>query len=167
MATLPKLKNCTICGKVFIPVRGEKVCRDCRIKEEEKEREVIQYVRDHQGVSMKEAAEATGVSEKFIKQMINQGLFANLNINNNFFYPCVKCGRPISRGTYCTDCLKDLRNETKKVAEQLNIRVKETAKMSTIERLDALAEKEFENENRRIKRRNMYVSGDIANSRRG
>ena len=168
MAMMPKLKNCAQCGKIFTPVRNEKICRDCMIKQEEKEREVIQYVRDNPGISMKDAAEATGVSDKFIKQMASQGLFVNLTLNDSFFYPCVKCGRPISRGTYCTDCLKSLRQETKKVAEQMHIRIKETEKMGTIERLDRLAEREFEKENRVIKRhfsRGLYE--DIVNSRRG
>ena len=169
MAMMPKLKNCQQCGKIFRPVNREKICRDCMIKNEEKEREVLQYVRDNPGVTMKEAADATGVSDKFVKNMANQGLFANLTMSNdNFFYPCVKCGRPINRGTYCTDCLKDLRQETKKVAEQMHIRIKEDNKMSTIERLDALAEREFERENRVIKRhfsRGMY--GEILTSRNG
>ena len=168
MAMMPKLKNCAQCGKIFTPVRNEKICRDCMIKQEEKEREVLQYVRDNPGISMKDAADATGVSDKFIKQMASQGLFVNLTLNDSFFYPCVKCGRPISRGTYCTDCLKSLRQETKKVAEQMHIRIKENEKMSTIERLDALAEREFERENKVIKRhfsRGLYE--DIVSSRRG
>lgn len=168
MAMMPKLKNCSQCGKIFTPMRNEKICRDCRIKQEEKEREVLQYVRDHPGISMKDAAVATGVSDKFMKQMVSQGLFSNFTVNESFLYPCVKCGKPISKGTYCTDCLKTLRQETKKVAEQMHIRVKDSEKMGTIERLNKLAEREFEKENKVIKRhfsRKMY--DDIATSRRG
>lgn len=167
MAKLPKLKNCAQCGKIFSPQRGEKLCRDCRIKEEEKEREVLQYVRDNPGVTIKEVVEALQVPEKFIKQMASQGLFASLKLDGSFFYPCVRCGKPINRGTYCSDCVKTLRTETKKAAEQLNIRIRETQKMTTIERLDALAEKEFQRENKVIKRhfsRGMYK--DIVDSRR-
>ena len=168
MVMMPKLKNCSQCGKIFTPIRNEKICRDCMIKQEEKEREVLQYVRDNPGISMKDAASATGVSDRFIKQMASQGLFVNLTTNENFFYPCVKCGRPINRGTYCTDCLKNLRQETKKVAEAMNIRIRNEQKMSTIERLDKLAEREFEKENKVLKRhfsRGMY--DDIVTSRRG
>ncbi len=166
MATL-KIKNCAICGKIFTPIRSEKICRDCKVKQEEKEREVIQYVRDHPGTNMKEVAKATGVNDKFIQQMAMQGLFVNITNSENFFYPCVKCGRPINRGAYCTDCLKSQRDEIKKVAEQMQIRIKEDKNMSTIERLDKLAEKEFERENRVVKRhfsRGMYK--DITDSRR-
>ena len=167
MANLPKLKNCAQCGRIFSPMRGEKICRDCRIKEEEKERQVIQYVRDNPGITIKEVCDALGVSEKFIKQMASQGLFASFKLDENFFYPCVSCGRPINRGTYCADCIKTLRAETKRAAEQMNLRIRETKNMSTIERLDALAEKEFQRENKVIKRhfsRGMYK--DIVDSRR-
>ena len=170
MATLPKLpklKNCANCGRVFSPIRSEKLCRDCMIKEEEKEREVLQYVRDNPGVMIKQVCDALGISEKFVKRMASQGLFASFKLDQKFFYPCVKCGRPINTGTYCTDCLKNLRQETKRAAETLKIRLTETKKMSTIERLDALAEREFERENKVIKRhfsRGMYQ--DIVDSRR-
>ena len=168
MAMMPKLKNCQQCGKIFSPIRNEKICRDCMIKQEEQEFKILQYVRDNPGITMKDLAVAMSVPDKFIKRMASEGLFANVKLNESFFYPCVKCGRPINRGTYCTDCLKTLRRETKKVAEQMHIRIKEENNMSTIERLNALAEREFERENRVIKRhfsRGMY--DDIVTSRRG
>ena len=166
MALKVKLKNCAKCGRIFSPVRNEKLCRDCKIAEEEKEREVLQYVRENPGVSMAKAAEAVGVDEDFIKRMSREGFFVNAGLNENFFYPCVRCGRPIRTGTYCADCLKSLRQETKRAAEAMHIRAKETEKMSTIERLNKLAENEFERENRVIRRhfsRGMYE--DLVKSR--
>ncbi len=161
-----KMRNCSQCGKIFVPVRNEKICRDCTIKEKEKETEIIQYVRDNPGTSMKEVMEATGATDKMMKRMVQEGLFQNLNQAADFFYPCVNCGRPINKGTYCADCLSNLRRETKKVAEAMHIRIKEDAKMSTIDRLNALAEREFEKENKVVKR---HFSGgmykDIVDSR--
>ena len=66
-----KLKNCAQCGKIFTSTRGETLCRDCQIKLEEKEREVLDYVREHQGCTIAEVVEAMEVTEKFIKNMIN------------------------------------------------------------------------------------------------
>ena len=166
-AQLPKLKNCANCGKIFSPIRNEKLCRDCTIKEEEKERQILQYVRDNPGITIKEVCDALNVSEKFVKRMASQGMFASFKLDQKFFYPCVKCGKPINTGTYCADCLKTLRAETKKAAEAMNLRIREDKKMSTIERLNALAEREFNRENKVIKRhfsRGMYE--DIVNSRR-
>lgn len=146
-----KIRNCSQCGKIFSPIRGEKLCRDCRLKEEELERQVIDYVRDHPGISMKQTTEDTGVSEKIIKRMAREGLFVNMTLGADFVYPCVNCGRPISRGTYCTDCLAKLRKETKKVAEAMHIRARDDKKMSTLEKLNAQAQREFERENRTLR----------------
>lgn len=158
-----KLKNCSQCGRIFTPVRGEKLCRDCRIKEEELERQVLSYVRDNPGVSIKEAMEATGVSEKIIKRMAREGLFVNISEAGNFFYPCMGCGKPINHGTYCTDCLNRLRTETKKASEAMHIRVREDRKMSTIERLNAAAQNEFERENKVIERHFSRGMQDLIN----
>lgn len=133
-------------------MRGEKLCRDCRLKEEEIERQVLGYVRDNPGVSIKEAMEATGVSEKIIKRMAREGMFVNIQTSENFVYPCMGCGKPIRTGTYCADCLKRLRAETKKASEAMHIRVREERRMSTIEKLDAAAKNEFERENKIISR---------------
>ena len=155
-----KLKNCSNCGRMFVSTRGENLCRDCMIKEEEKEREVLDYVREHQGCSIQEVIEAMGVTDKFIKNMINKGLFANVE-RTDFFYPCAACGKPIKNGTYCSDCLSRLRSETKRMAEQMAVRIgmqtKPISQLSTIERLNLQAEKEVEIENsRKSSRRGTY-----------
>ena len=157
--TPQKLKNCAVCGKMFVSTRGEKLCRDCMIKEEEKERMVLDYVREHQGCAISEVIEALGVTDKFVKNMIAKGLFANVE-RNDLYYPCQSCGKPIRNGTYCSDCLSRLRTETKKMADQMAIRMgisnKPISKMSTIEKLDAQAAREFEIEKSRSNRRGTY-----------
>ena len=157
--TPQKLKNCAVCGKMFVSTRGEKLCRDCMIKEEEKERMVLDYVREHQGCAISEVIEVLGVTDKFVKNMIAKGLFANVE-RNDLYYPCQSCGKPIRNGTYCSDCLSRLRTETKKMADQMAIRMgisnKPISKMSTIEKLDAQAAREFEIEKSRSNRRGTY-----------
>ena len=154
-----KLKNCSSCGKMFVATRGEKLCRDCMIKEEEKESLVLDYVREHQGCQIAEVMEALGVTDKFIKNMIAKGLFANVE-RHDLYYPCQSCGKPIRNGTYCSDCLSRLRSETKKMADQMAIKMgisdKPISQMSTIEKLNAQAEKELEIEKSRNKRRGTY-----------
>ena len=162
-ATLTKkIKNCANCGKIFAPLRNELLCRDCQIKEEEREREVLDYVRDHQGASINEVMEAMGVSDRFIKNMINKGLFSNVKAQN-LTYPCASCGKLINTGTYCTDCLTKLREETKKMADHMAVRVaaaqgvkvdKPMSQMSTIEKLDVQAANELESQ--KSKRRGIY-----------
>ena len=161
-----KLKNCAQCGKIFTSTRGETLCRDCQIKLEEREREVLDYVREHQGCTVAEVVEAMGVTDKFVKNMINKGLFANIE-RTDFFYPCAACGKPIKNGTYCSDCLSRLRQETKKMAEHMAVKIgmqqKPLSKMSTIEKLDAQVERELEIENSKKSRRSLYES--IVNKR--
>ena len=155
-----KLKNCANCGRMFVATRGENLCRDCMIKEEEKERAVLDYVREHQGCPIQEVIEAMGVTDKFIKNMINKGLFANVD-RTDFFYPCQACGKPIKNGTYCSDCLSRLRSETKRMADQMAVRVglqtKPASKLTTIEKLNLQVERELEIENsRKSSRRGTY-----------
>ena len=167
-----KIKNCAQCGRIFAPLRNEVLCRDCRIKEEEKQQEVLEYVRDHQGSTIKEVMEALGVTDKFIKQMIKEGLFVNIE-REDFYYPCKVCGKPIRNGTYCSDCLSKLRNETKKMAEHMALKVttkdgekrKPISQMSTIEKLNAQAERELERENRSFSR-GMYADIVSRNDKR-
>lgn len=112
----------------------------------------MSYVRDNPGVSIQEAAKATGISEKIVKRMAREGMFVTQGFATNITYPCTSCGKPISSGTYCTDCLQRLRSETKKASEAMHIRVKSDKKMSTIDRLNAEAAREVDRENEVVKR---------------
>lgn len=154
-----KLKNCASCGRMFVSTRNETLCRDCTAKQEEKELEVLDYVREHQGCSISEVMEAMGVTDKFIKNMINKGMFANFE-RTDFFYPCAACGKPIKNGTYCSDCLSRLRQETKRMADQMAVKIgvqsKPMSQLSTIEKLNLQAEKEVEIENTKKSRRSTY-----------
>lgn len=147
---IPKIRNCTKCGKIFASVHGERVCKDCIQQEKDFEEQVVKYIRNNPGSSVKEVMEATGASEKMMKRMMQDGIFSNSAIKHEegSTYPCMSCGRPITNGTYCMDCLSRLRDQTRKAAEAMQIRIKEDKKMSTIERLDKMAEKEFERESR-------------------
>ena len=145
-----KLKNCSNCGKLFIQIHAEKLCRECTIQEEEKQREIMDYIHDHQGCSITEVIENLNVSKKLINNMINKGFFGNLKRSRSS-YTCQSCGKPINVGnTYCRECLKRLRSETKKMAEQnafktnmVNKSQKPNTALSTIERIDAQIEKEL------------------------
>ena len=142
----PKLRNCIQCGKVFLSQNREDLCADCKIMYYELEDKVKTYVKDHPGVNMTQVAEETGVSKKLIQRMAREGAFMDMPMGENFMYACASCGTPIKTGTYCTSCLMRLRKETQKVAESMNIRFKENT--PTIQRLDAMAQREFDQEQR-------------------
>ena len=104
-----KMKNCSSCGKVFISINNSRICMDCREKEEQWEKEVVTYVRDHPKSQISEIVEATGVQEPIIRRMIREGRFVSTGAE--LFYPCEKCGSPIQRGQYCEKCQKELRDD--------------------------------------------------------
>ena len=141
-----KLRNCIQCGRVFLSADREELCGDCKIIYFELEDKVKAYVKDNPGVNMTQVSEATGVTKKMIQRMAREGVFADMPMGENFTYPCASCGTPIKTGTYCTSCLTRLRQETKKVAERMNIRFRED--MPTVQRLDAMAQREFDQERR-------------------
>ena len=143
-------------------MEGEKICRECAQKAKDFEEQVVTYIRDNPGSSLKDVMQATGASDKMMRRMMKEGIFSPPTAQvQGATHPCMKCGRPITSGTYCMDCLSRLRTQTKKAAEAMQIRIKEDPKMSTIERLNRLAEKEFERENRLsgIKRGGIGSSG--------
>ena len=147
-----KLKNCSNCGKLFIQTHGEKLCRECTIQEEEKQREIMDYIHDHQGCSITEVMTNLNVSKKLVNNMINKGFFGNLK-RSRASYTCQSCGKPINIGnTYCRECLRQLRNQTKKIAEQREIRMsisnninnRVEKPISTIDKINAQVERELE-----------------------
>lgn len=141
-----KLRNCIQCGKVFLSKDREELCADCRASYYQLEELVKEFVKDHPGSNVNEVSEATTVSKKLIQKMMREGVFMDIPMGDNFMYACASCGKPIKTGTYCTSCLTRLRRETQQAAERMQIRVKEGT--STIKRLDILAQREFEQEQR-------------------
>ena len=148
MATIPrqKLRNCIQCGKVFLSKDREELCNDCKASYYELAEVVKEFVKDHPGSTVNEVSSATTVSKKLIQRMMREGVFMDIPMGDNFVYPCARCGKPIKTGTYCTSCLTRLRKETQQVAERMQIRVKEGT--STIKRLDMMAQREFDQEQR-------------------
>ncbi len=171
MALKPKqkLKNCSNCGKLFVQTHGEKLCRDCAIQEEEQQREIRDYIHEHQGCSITEVMQNVNVSKKLINNMINKGLFGNLRRSRSS-YTCQSCGKPVSVGnTYCKDCLKRLRTETKRVAEQRELRMNmnnnKTEKSTTLDKINAQIDMELEIMNERKRRLNRSMYESILNDR--
>ena len=104
-----KMKNCSSCGKVFISINNARICVDCREKEEQWEKQIVEYVRDHPKSQIPEIVEATGVQEPVIRRMIREGRFVSSDVDLNF--PCERCGTPIQKGQYCDKCQKEMRDE--------------------------------------------------------
>ncbi|WP_042374197.1 hypothetical protein [Neobacillus jeddahensis] len=101
--TLPKLRNCPKCQKVYLWVRD--ICDNCYQKQEEDYLRVADYLREYPGSNIYEVSEATGVTVAQIRQFILAdrilvGHFENLE------YPCETCGTMIKSGKKCPKCLE-------------------------------------------------------------
>ena len=104
-----QLKNCKTCGKVFVSMRGELFCRECLIEEEERRKNITEYIREHPGMPMtdvlndiKKAGNLHSAHEAE-EYMFREGLIEGAPRQN----VCMSCGAPIADGqTYCKSCFK-------------------------------------------------------------
>ncbi|MBR4642422.1 MAG: hypothetical protein IKO74_06820 [Selenomonadaceae bacterium] len=113
------IKNCLRCNKIFIPVSGEKICPDCRAEDLALEERVKSYVRDHPGITVNQLIEGSGAPRNLVWRMIQQGQFENSGLKDAK-YPCSNCGKIITRGTYCSECMEKLKMNAQKFANAMN-----------------------------------------------
>lgn len=106
----PNLRNCPKCGRVFA-YQGKNLCRKCLEAEEDEYLIVRRYVRDHPGANVFEVAAETGVEEEKILRFLREGRLISQGFTSNL--ECARCGRKISSGKYCEQCLYQLDSEIK------------------------------------------------------
>ena len=97
------IKNCPKCGKLFSPVGGSLICKDCIKAEEQEFERVRDYLRENRGADINIVSEETGVSTKKILKYLRDG---RLEITEGMgdFLKCEKCGVSIRSGQYCRSC---------------------------------------------------------------
>ncbi len=120
-----KKNICTKCGKPFAGSPGQTVCKSCAEKsnpyviparlqlsdkDSQKMQSVRDYIRDNPGVTGSEVMNAVGISNKFLQKALMTGIFVGKRGEK---YPCENCGKIITSGVYCNDCLVILRNEAR------------------------------------------------------
>lgn len=100
-----ELRNCPICGKIFIKV-VRNICPDCLDQEEREYEEVRKYLKDAPGASVSEVSEVTGVSEDRVLKWMREGrLDVALTVGG---LTCRSCGAPITAGNLCVRCAHEL-----------------------------------------------------------
>lgn len=99
-------KNCPRCGRLFTSLRGN-VCQGCEKAEEESFQTLKEYIDENPFCTLAELAEGTKISVKRITQYIRDG---RLEISKGMHEDigCEKCGKPITRGRYCDNCLVNI-----------------------------------------------------------
>lgn len=104
---MPDLRNCPVCGKVFVKI-NRNLCPEC-IEKEEKEYEIVRkYLKDNPGASVEEISEITGVDEKKVLRWIREGRIDVSYSQGGTGLTCKRCGAPISIGNLCSACIKIL-----------------------------------------------------------
>ena len=113
------IRNCARCKRIFVPAGNEKICPDCRALDLELEERVKAYVRDHPGITVNQLIEGSGAPRALVWRMIQQGQFENSGLKDAK-YPCGNCGKIITRGTYCSECMSKLKQNAQKFAAAMN-----------------------------------------------
>jgi flagellar operon protein (TIGR03826 family) len=109
---MDNIRNCPQCGKIFAYL-GRNLCPACIEKEEEDYKVVRRYVREHPGASINEVAAATEVEEEKILAFLRDGRLHSKGIKIDL--TCERCGKIITTGRYCAQCLNVLGSELQQV----------------------------------------------------
>lgn len=95
---------CQECGGVMVYKGcGEYTCEECGGREYDDYGKVRNYIEKHQGATAAQVADATGVSQKSIREMLKEERL-EIAPNSNTFMKCEICGTTIRSGRYCGKC---------------------------------------------------------------
>ncbi len=108
------LRNCPVCGKVFVKI-NRNLCPDCIDKEEQEFEEVRKYLKDNPGASVMEIAEVTSVDENKILKWMREGRI-DVTFTGGVGLNCKRCGVQITAGNLCAKCAKALANQFKTIS---------------------------------------------------
>ena len=95
---------CQECGGVMVfKGVGEYECEKCGFKAYDDYGKARNYLEKHTGATTAQVSEATGVTQRSIREMLKE---ARLEIaaNSNFFLQCEICGASIRMGRFCPKC---------------------------------------------------------------
>lgn len=95
---------CQECGGVMVYKGcGEFQCEDCGQAEYDDYGKVRNYIEKHPGATAAQVSDATGVSQKAIREMLKEERL-EIAPNSNVFLTCEICGAAIRFGRYCAKC---------------------------------------------------------------
>lgn len=106
------MKNCIRCGKLMFDLN--RVCLECREREEEEYRLVSEHLRRHPGSTIPEIHASTGVKEVTIMSFIRKGRIVADGVPIN----CSVCGKEYSgsKSLMCPACTAKMEKDMQRVA---------------------------------------------------
>ncbi len=106
-----EIRNCKRCNRLF-QYNGIKYCASCLMELDEMYKKVRDYLYEHPDATIIEVSEATGVEEKIILEFLREG---RLELKEpSAVLTCERCGKPITMGRMCKECLVVLERDLKK-----------------------------------------------------
>ncbi len=103
--------QCTVCGGSLIYKGiGEYQCSECYSLEYDDYGKVRLYIELHNGATSAEIAEATGVTQQKIRQMLKEERL-EVTPDSVAFLHCEMCGIDIRSGRYCAACETKIRKD--------------------------------------------------------
>lgn len=104
-----KIQQCKECKRLFEPLYHSYICPAC-IEQMDKEFLIVKdYVYDHPDANVIKVSLDTGIPVKKILNMLREGRLKIADTSG--MITCVECGKDISSGTYCNDCLDKIEQE--------------------------------------------------------
>jgi len=97
--------NCPRCGQAFRDY-GTKLCPNCLEDDHQTYKEARKYISEHQGSSIPEVADTTGIKAGRILQLVQEGFFQDQK-SGVVLINCLHCGRLFNYtdSNICPDCI--------------------------------------------------------------
>jgi hypothetical protein len=103
-AAKPNLDICNACGKLFARAYV-KLCKECVVNEEHRFMLVREFLRDNQGTSIAEIAEATGLSRGEVARYYSEGRLVDVDPGSGITQTACTCE---TEGRRCAFCRRNL-----------------------------------------------------------
>ena len=108
------LTNCPRCGKMYNKLGLSTCCASCKQQEEDDFQACYVFLREHPGCSVTELSSGSKVEERQILEFYRTGRLVSSGEGEGV--PCVHCGKPAYRGSYCNTCAQKLSSSMKSFA---------------------------------------------------
>ena len=116
-----RIRNCSRCGKPFVPVGAQRICPECVRKADETFVQVQQYLREHPDATVEELATECHVPADIVLGFVREGRLMITAQPDRGGIACPMCGKPLVAGSVCSECrrviaqlegIRDSRSET-------------------------------------------------------
>ncbi len=109
------LTTCKGCGTLMDSIMG-RMCKNCKIKDEEYLTIVMDFLRDNPGSTLEEIHLKTEVPKPVINKFIKRGKL----VSADFKMPCSVCGQEFKNtySTMCEKCGKKMNKEIRNIKQK-------------------------------------------------